>query len=50
MAINLKCGCIVEENGSFTVGQGCKDRNCTECQTIAQLHPFGKKRFAINIA
>ena len=37
---------MVTEEGEFTVGQGCIDRNCGECRTVSKLHPFGKKRFA----
>ena len=43
--INLKCGCSITEKGEFKVGKGCTERNCGECRTISQLHPFGKKRF-----
>ncbi|MDE1855780.1 MAG: hypothetical protein KGH49_00905 [Candidatus Micrarchaeota archaeon] len=37
----LRCGCMVDE-GEFIVGSGCK--NCKECNTVSQLHPFGNKR------
>ena len=47
--VDLKCGCKVEDDGSFVLGNECKDKNCTECQTIQELHPFGIKRFRINI-
>ena len=49
MGTSLRCGCEVTDDGKFVLGQGCKERNCTECQTIAELHPFGTKRFKMNI-
>ena len=49
MAVDLKCGCKVEDDGTFVLGEQCESKNCTECQTIKELHPFGKKRFRVNI-
>ena len=40
--IELKCGCKITEEGKFIVGERCK--NCKECNTISELHPFGIKR------
>ena len=48
--VDLKCGCKVEDDGSFVLGEPCKEKNCTECQLLEEgLHPFGKKRFKFNI-
>ncbi|MEK6824770.1 MAG: hypothetical protein AABX12_03815 [Nanoarchaeota archaeon] len=47
--VELKCGCQVTDEGKFVVGDACRSKNCTECQTIAELHPFGSKRFRVNI-
>ena len=40
--VELKCGCQVTNEGKFIVGDSCV--NCTECNTISELHPFGEKR------
>jgi len=45
MMVKLVCGCTVTEEGKFVVGEKCEQGNCKECNTIAQLHPFGEKRF-----
>ncbi|MCL5239231.1 MAG: hypothetical protein M1286_02030 [Candidatus Marsarchaeota archaeon] len=37
----LRCGCRVE-NGTFIVGDNCA--YCKECNTVAELHPFGDMR------
>ena len=37
----LRCGCRIDD-GVFTVGDDCA--YCKECNTVAQMHPFGKKR------
>ncbi len=37
----LRCGCRIE-GGVFIVGSGCA--HCEECNTVAELHPFGNKR------
>ena len=42
MKITLKCNCTVDGSGTFTVSEQCK--NCVECNTVSQLHPFGIKR------
>ncbi|MGI0100324.1 MAG: hypothetical protein ACREBH_01195 [Candidatus Micrarchaeaceae archaeon] len=41
-AIVLKCGCKVEGNGNFIVGDGCMF--CKECNAVGELHPFGGRR------
>ncbi len=32
------------DNGTYKVGAHCKASGCTECNTIAKLHPFGDRR------
>lgn len=41
--VKLYCGCEVTDEGKFIVGKGCA--NCTECNAISKLHPFGPGRF-----
>ena len=43
--VNLKCGCKVNSNGCFILGNNCLEKNCKECQTVSKIHPFGDKRF-----
>ncbi len=33
---------MIKDNGTFEVGDHC--RNCTECNTVARIHPFGSGR------
>jgi len=42
--IVLKCGCKISIEGTFLIGDPCKEKNCGECKLISQLHPFGTKR------
>lgn len=42
--VNLKCGCSVEDDGSFVLGEHCKDKGCPECNAMIEIHPFGDKR------
>jgi hypothetical protein len=42
--IRLRCGCMVNDDGKFEVGDHC--RNCVECNAVAQIHPFGTRRLA----
>lgn len=43
--ITMKCGCKVNEQGQFTLGDTCKERNCGECRLMSKgMHPFGGKR------
>jgi len=42
--VELKCGCQVNDEGKFIVGDNCKENNCKECITISELHPFGENR------
>jgi hypothetical protein len=44
MAVNLKCGCKVLDNGTFELGEVCLSV-CTECKVVSKLHPFGNERF-----
>jgi len=41
-SITLGCGCSVNNEGKFNVGNGCK--HCKECNFVAKLHPFGSGR------
>jgi len=43
--VDLKCGCKVNSNGCFILGNNCLEKNCKECQTVSKIHPFGDKRF-----
>ena len=43
--VELKCGCEVTKEGKFVLGEGCKTRNCSECKSMVELHPFGNERF-----
>jgi hypothetical protein len=40
--IELRCGCSITEDGEFVVGIGCQ--HCKECNTVGNMHPFGKGR------
>ena len=40
----LKCGCKITEKGEFVISERCK--YCLECNTIAEIHPFGYKSLA----
>ncbi|MCL4389218.1 MAG: hypothetical protein M1528_00335 [Candidatus Marsarchaeota archaeon] len=40
----LDCSCEVTDDGRFVVGIACK--GCTECNIIAELHPFGIRRIS----
>lgn len=51
--IELKCGggCKVDDEGNFHLGDKCKEKNCLECQSLANgMHPFGDKRLKVNIS
>ncbi|MEK6760483.1 MAG: hypothetical protein AABX93_01015 [Nanoarchaeota archaeon] len=40
--IKLKCGCAIKDDGKFVLGERCK--YCTECNVVAEIHPFGNKK------
>ncbi len=42
--IVLKCGCMVDDDGTFVVGQHCRESRCRECNSMPDLHPFGNGR------
>ena len=39
-----KCGCEINSDGKFNLGENCTKYNCKDCELISQIHPFGKKR------
>ena len=42
--MKLKCGCEINSDGKFNLGENCTKYNCKDCELISQIHPFGKKR------